>query len=237
MSTALYGVGGLRFWSEEEIELREAFQGSLVRAVRRALLGVNMGWKFERCEGPTLTPRGQVSPAYSEDDLFVTNHSAAEQQWVLRAETTPSSYAVLRDRWRGSNKVLPYCVWQAGKSYRREQNDGASPAKLRFNEFWQLEMQCAYRADSGADYAAAVVPVVEKEIALFVGCETRVVPSDRLPAYSMLTLDVEAMHRLPGQWREMCSISKRTDFAEGVLVLEVAVGLDRVTTLAMEARQ
>ena len=38
MSEPLYTLGGLRFWSEEEIQLREAFTRIAVAAVRRELL-------------------------------------------------------------------------------------------------------------------------------------------------------------------------------------------------------
>lgn len=230
MSLALYKLGGLRFWSEDEIALREAFQTRVVAVARRTLLELNPAWRFERMEGPCLAPRTEISNAYDDDDLFATNHVASGAPLYLRAETTPSSYAYARHL---AGK-LPLCVWQAGKSFRRETNDGASAARLRFNEFWQLELQCIYRADSKADYRAALIPPIAREIARFTMAETRVAPSDRVPAYAESTLDIEAVH--DGKWREMASCSIRTDFSADTRVAEIAIGLDRVASLAADAR-
>lgn len=63
--------------------------------------------------------------------------------------------------------------------------------------------------------------------------------SDRLPAYSEVTTDIEVNNG--DNWMEVCSISRRTDFPQryrsqakkgaavdhDVLVLEIAIGLDR----------
>ena len=147
----------------------------------------------------------------------------------MRAETTASSYAYARHLIQSGERRMPLCVWQAGKSYRREQNDGARAATLRFHEFWQCEFQCIFAANTKADYAAVVVPAVRVEIGKLTGQPTRVVPSDRLPAYSTSTLDVEAMWS--GDYKEMASISLRTDY-QGASVLEVAVGLDRLVLAA-----
>lgn len=226
MSIALYQLGGLRFWSEREIDLRDAFMRRVASEVKSTLTGVNSAWRFARCEGPILAPRSKIGDAYSDDDVFVTNHVAGGEPLCLRAETTPSSYAYAR----ALGGKLPLCVWQSGISSRRERNDGASAKKLRFNSFWQLEFQCIYRADTKADYRAALIPIVEHEIKRFTMAETRIVESDRLPSYSKSTLDIEALH--DGSWREMASCSIRTDYADDVLVCEIAIGLDRVATLA-----
>ena len=67
---------------------------------------------------------------------------------------------------------------------------------------------------------------------------TRIVESDRLPSYSKQTLDIEVDNG--DKWMEVCSVSTRTDFKQkanfitnqtsikkDVLVLELALGLDR----------
>ncbi len=225
MSEALFNLGGLRFWHEHELELREAFQACTASVVRRTLTAMNPAWRFARCEGPILHPRSVIGPAYTDDDIFVTNDTRGGEQLCLRAETTPSSYAYARSM----GGKLPLCVWQAGISSRRELNDGASAAKLRFNSFWQLEFQCIYAPNTLADYRAALIPEVCSEIGRFTRQETRVVPSDRIPAYAESTLDIEALHN--GQWREMASCSIRTDYP-GAKVCEIAIGLDRVATLS-----
>lgn len=226
MSEALYGLGGLRFWNEDELELREAFQDRTISVVRRTLLLLNPAWSFARMEGPCLSPRCYIGPAYDDADLFVTNHVAGDGPLYLRAETTPTSYAYAKHIRRRP----PVCVYQSGKSFRRETNDGASASKLRFNEFWQLEFQCIYREDTKADYRAALMPKIAAEISRFTNKETRMLPSDRTPAYALSTIDIEADHG--GAWREMASCSIRTDYGDGMLVCEVAIGLDRVATLA-----
>lgn len=226
MSEALFEIGGLRFWHEHEIELREAFQSIVASTVRRELLAINPAWRFARCEGPILHPRSRISEAYSDDDIFVTNHIKAGEPLCLRAETTPSSYAYAR--WLKGK--LPLCVWQAGISSRRELNDGASAAKLRFNSFWQLEFQAIYPVGTMANYRASLLPSIQREIARFTMRETRVVESDRLPAYSESTLDIEALFE--GKWLEVASCSIRKDFSEETRVCEIAIGLCRVATMA-----
>lgn len=230
MSEALFGLGGLRFWHEDEIELREAFQARAVSVVKRALLGANPAWRFARCEGPILHPRSQISAAYDESDIFVTNDIRGGDALCLRAETTPSSYAYAK--WLGGK--LPLCVWQSGISSRRETNDGASASKDRYNSFWQLEFQCIYGADTKADYRAALIDVVADEVARFTRRTARIVESDRLPSYSKSTLDIEISID-NAKWREMASCSIRNDYSGDTLVCEIAIGLCRVARWAAQA--
>lgn len=223
MSQSYWSHGGLRWWSEREIELREAFQGIAASTVARTLRGMNPAFRIERVEGPMLHPREAVSTEYGDSDLFVTNHKG----WVMRPETTPSSYEAARRMGR-----LPLCVWQAGKSFRREENDGARASRLRFNEFWQQEFQVIYSDSTKADYRAALIAALSPEIARFTGLPVRVVESDRLPSYALSTLDIECQHN--GDWREVASCSIRTDYAASALVTEIAIGLCRIATMAAE---
>lgn len=228
MSDALYKLGGLRFWTQEEIEAKEGFLLSTSRLVTRTLSDINPAWRHYRTEGPCLSPRDQISAAYSDEDLFRTNHTAGGGDLYLRAETTPSSYAVARH----IGGKLPLCVWQAGKVFRRETNDGASAAKLRFNDFWQLEFQCIYRTDTKADYRASLLDRLVPHVRRVTAREVRVIESDRLPSYSESTLDIEVIHN--GQWREVASCSIRTDYSPETRVCEIAFGLDRVATIATQ---
>ncbi len=233
MSEALYGFGGLRFWDEDQIAWREVATEKLFGAVSGALRSLNSAWQFHRCEGPILTPRPQISDAYAGDDVWLLNARLGGDEMVLRPETTPSSYTVARHLLKTIKGIrLPLCVWQSGKSFRRETNDGARVSKLRFNEFYQVEFQCIYAMATKADYRAAVTPAVQSAIGLLTGARTQIVLSDRLPSYSTKTVDVEAEYR--GIMLEMCSISTRTDFSEVHCVLEVAAGLDRIVSLASE---
>jgi glycyl-tRNA synthetase len=222
MSEALYEFGGLRFWSQDEIELREMFQQRVVAVASRALLGLNPAWRIFRVEGPILTPEDRVSKSYTDKDVFVTNHEIGGSRIMLRPETTASSY-----EWaRKIGGRLPLCIWQAGKSFRRELSDGATAAKLRFNEFWQLELQCIYAVGTKADYRKALIDSLITEVARFTGGAVRVVPSDRLPPYSESTLDIEV------NGREVASCSIRTDYSEETRVCEIAFGLDRIVHFA-----
>jgi glycyl-tRNA synthetase len=222
MSQALFEHGGLRFWNENEIELRELFIQRSSSVVKRTLLNLNPAFKIARCEGPILHPREQISSSYDEDDIFVTNHKG----WALRAETTPSSYAYAKSL----RAKLPLCIWQAGISSRREKSDGASASKLRFNNFWQLEFQCIYSDTTKADYRKALMDEISKEIKRFTQKELRVVDSDRLPSYSLSTLDIECLFN--DRWTEVASCSIRNDYQENCLVAEIALGLDRIVTMS-----
>ena len=225
MPKALFAAT-LPSWSEAEILLREAFQGMAAGVVARALTSINPAFCIQRVEGPCLTPTPFMNPEYTEKDVFTTNHDYAGEPMVLRAETTVSTYAAIR----AMNPKLPFCAWQVGKSFRRELNDGASAARLRFNEFWQQEFQAVYRADTKADYRGAVIDALLPEISRFTRCKTRVVESDRLPSYALSTLDIEV--ELPdGKWREIASCSIRADYGEGLLVSETAIGLCRVAAI------
>lgn len=226
MSEALYEFGGLRFWTEEEIELREMFAARAISVVKKTLLDMNPAWSFAQMEGPILTPRAIISPEYNDNDLFVTNHEAGGEFLCLRPETTQSSYAYARFL----NRKLPLCVYQKGKSFRRELNDGATAAKLRFNEFWQLEFQCIYSASTKADYREALKNHIANEISRFIRSPVCIDVSDRLPVYSESTIDIEAYSN--DKFLEMASCSIRNDFSEDTKVCEIAIGLDRVATLA-----
>jgi glycyl-tRNA synthetase len=132
---------------------------------------------------------------------------------------------------------LPLCVWQAGKSFRREQDQVSK--NMRLKEFWQMEFQCAYTADTANDYHAVSLEPMRRIIASVVNLPARIESSDRLPEYSEVTMDVEVDNG--DKWMEVCSISRRTDFPQrlkvsgkkgqnlekDVLVLEIAIGLDR----------
>jgi len=232
MSQALYEIESLRFWDEDEIEMREMMTARLASVVKQTLLGVNRAWQFKRVEGPLLTPRSFVSPSYDESDIFVTQVKKADSYLALRPETTVSSYMFARQNF--DKKKLPLCVWQAGKSFRVEKSDGATAAKLRFNEFYQLEFQCIYSVGTQADYRAALIPFVRKEVSRFLQLDTRVVDSDRLPEYSESTLDIEVPFR--DEWKEIASCSIRKDFSEDTRVCEIAIGLDRLVEIYSQSR-
>jgi glycyl-tRNA synthetase (class II) len=238
MSEALYTVGGLRFWSEREILVREQAIGLLVHGLSKALQTLNSAWSFHRMEGPLLTPRDKINSAYDESDIFLLDAKLGDQKAALRAETTASSYLYAEYLMQRGLARAPFVVWQVGKSFRRETNDGARASELRFNEFYQIEFQCIYKDNTKADIRGCAEEAISLAIKQITRSpEVRMVASDRLPSYSTETRDVEVPFgmdetREVPKWKEMASISTRTDFpVDNHLVLEVAVGLDRLVAV------
>lgn len=234
---SLYDVNGLMFWTEREIRLRRVMADHFRASLQEALLAINPAWRFVEVESPLLTPTPLINPNYTEEDVWFQTVAEHSTPLVLRPETTPGSYRAaqhLLDSQQGYK--LPLVVWQAGKSFRREQDQVTK--NMRLKEFYQQEFQCVYTVDTAADYHSSVLEPVRQMIAEMVRLPTRLVESDRLPSYSQITTDVEVDNG--DKWMEVCSISRRTDFPsrariqtkggvieKDVLVLEVAIGLDR----------
>ena len=236
---SILNVNSLVHWEEREILRRDEFIRHFSEEIRAFLRSLNPAWEMRRVEAPTLVPRDLISDAYENKDVWAQERmTPTERELVLRPETTPSTYAYMVHLLEShSGTKLPLCVWQAGRSYRREQEQ--TTAHMRLKEFWQMEFQAAFTADTGMDYHAACLEPVRKMIASVVNLPTRIVESDRLPSYSQITMDVEVDNGF--KWMEVCSISRRTDFParfvsraksgaireHDVLVLEIAIGLDR----------
>lgn len=236
----LFNINGLMFWNEREIRLRRQFEAHFAAEMQTILMAENPAWRFIQFEGPQLTPRVLLNPNYTEDDIwlqeideeefFASEHGAL----ALRPETTPSSYVYAQHLLRTHSGIKPpFVVWQTGKSFRREQEQVTK--NMRLKEFYQQEFQCIYTTETKNDYQEAVLEPVRKMIGEMVGLPTRLVESDRLPSYSLRTMDVEAWlsepgpgpfearvacendpppHHYHGRWMELCSISKRTDFPD-----------------------
>lgn len=241
MSEPLYELGGLRFWNEREITLREQAVQMLYLTVSKALCGINAAWTFHRVEGPILTPRRFINSAYDEGDIYLLHAKLGDDGAALRAETTASSYLYAQHVLKTTRTRPPLCVWQAGKSFRRETQDGARWSTLRLNEFYQIEFQCIYAVGTAVDYREVIEPQISHAIRKLTHAPiARMVDSERLPVYSSLTRDVEvpitgAMPPEERKWKEMASISSRTDFPQPtdpnqkrLQVLEIAIGLDRL---------
>jgi glycyl-tRNA synthetase len=235
----LYKINGLVHWTQQEISARERMQARFAEDISLWLRAENPAWRFDRVEAPVMIPRSMINPNYTNDDLWVFHqHDENEPELVARPETTPSTYAWMVDQLQGHNGVkLPWCVWQSGKSFRAEQDQVLK--NMRLKEFYQMEFQCAYSADTANDYHAGCLEPVRQMLGSALGLPTRIVESDRLPSYSLTTMDIEV--DTGERWMEVCSISKRIDFPiknryqtknkewkeTDILVLEIAIGLDR----------
>jgi glycyl-tRNA synthetase len=221
----LYDTNGLVFWDGAEIAARDHLVAHFAREVETLLRSINRAWLFYRIEAPTLTPRDLINPNYSDADLWTQPDTGL----VLRPETTMGSYGYARKLLADKGGLMPFCVWQAGKSYRKEQDK--TLANMRLKEFWQQEFQCLYSETTKADYQALVMGPLAAMLGCAIGRRTRIVESDRLPDYSLKTMDVEAMVEIGKDWMEICSVSVRKDYAQGVRVLELAIGLCRCVRL------
>ena len=250
----LFNVNGLMFWNEREVRLRRRFEEHFAAELEKVLINENSAWRMIQFEGPQLTPFDHINPNYTNDDVWVQEVDYSESTGecnacgsivpkleitplVLRPETTPSSYVYACHLLNTHSGIKPpFVVWQTGKSFRREQDQVTK--NMRLKEFYQQEFQCIYTTDTMNDYHTAVLEPVRKMISEMIGLPSRVVESDRLPSYSLVTMDIEVDNG--DKWMEVCSISKRTDFPQkarfetkkGIVekeleVLEVAIGLDR----------
>jgi glycyl-tRNA synthetase len=229
----IYNLNGLVHWDERDIRLRNQFASHFAFELSAALRGMNQQWTILQTEAPILTPVELINPNYTEGDVWF---QTGEAKLVMRPETTPGSYAYARHLFDGQLVRPPLCIWQMGKSFRREQDQ---PTKhMRLKEFYQQEFQCVYTDDTANDYHAGVLDPVRRMISEMVGLPTRIVDSDRLPSYARVTKDIEVDNG--DKWMEVASISLRTDFPgtvkfstkkgmveKGLLVVEVAIGLDR----------
>lgn len=215
----IFEHNGLVSWNSEEIETRRMALAYFVRNIREALLSTNHGWRFSECETPVLMPVGTISTAYNADDYYTVIDGLA-----LRPETTYGSYEVARQMLAQKAK-LPLCIYQVGQSFRREQDKSLS--NMRLKAFYQLEFQCVYSLNTANDYQSIMLPKLQEIFERLLGA-CRIVESDRLPAYSLKTVDIER------GGMELASISVRTDFSEQARVLEIAIGLDRVVHKHMQ---
>lgn len=234
----LYKVNGLVFLEEKDIQLKKFFEDFIKEEVKSILLEQNPQWKFFQIEAPSLIPIDLINKNYTNDDIWEQEvKSETDVKLALKPETTASSY-LYAEYLLESNKVLPpFVVWQNSKSFRREQDQ---PLKhMRLKEFYQTEFQCIYSADTLNDYQEKVLEPLRNMFENLIALPTRIVESDRLPDYSLKTMDIEVWNE--DKWMELCSISKRKDFTKKaiinvknkviekeLLVLEIATSTDRV---------
>jgi len=226
----IYNSNGLPFLSESDLILKDYFVRSIAHDVKQIMKEQNRAWDFVQLESPCLIPRELINQNYTNDDVWV---QSGDSNLVLKPETTPATYAAMVEQVQARNVVPPICFWQVSKSFRREQDQ---PTKhCRFKEFYQMEFQCLYTADTKNNYQENVVEKLATMIMKLLSLPTRLVLSDRLPSYSMKTIDIEVNNS--DKWMEVASISVRTDFpvipvvrgkSSECLVLEIAIGVDRL---------
>jgi glycyl-tRNA synthetase len=228
----IYNFNALPFLNEQELLLKDYLIKTIALEIKDILLQQNKSWQFFQIESPCLIPRELVNQNYTDQDLWVQqtqNHAEV----VLKPETTPASYIYLEHLLKQQKALPPMVVWQVSKSFRREQDQ---PTKhCRFKEFYQQEFQCLYSMDTKNDYQMSVIEDLANMFKRVVALPTRIVLSDRLPDYSLKTIDIEVFNS--DKWMEVCSVSLRKDFKYQPIikskpvscyVLEIALGIERL---------
>ena len=234
----LYNVNSLVIWEEKDIRLNRWNEDSIKEEIKTILLSLNPRWEFFQIEAPSLIPLDLINDNYTSEDVWIQEtKSDTDVKLVLKPETTPSSY-IYAEYLLDNNRVLPpFVVWQTSKSFRREQDQTIK--HMRLKEFTQTEFQCIYSADTLNDYQERVLEPIRKMFEDIISMPCRIIESDRLPDYSLRTMDIEVWNE--DKWMEICSISKRKDFTKKaifsvkskvvekeLLVLEIATSSDRI---------
>ena len=231
MSLTLVDKAGLRWWTEEELEMRDYFFKRLNTVIQKTLLKINRAWSFHRVESPMLVPISMVSPAYDTNDIFFTE----DHPYAMRPETTAGSYRYLDHILRTTKVKPPVCIYQIGKSFRVEKADGASASKMRYNEFTQAEWQCLFSKTTMADYKNEIITQLLYELSvIFPNQYIHDELSDRLPDYSLQTVDILIDRIVKNRRTEVVSISTRKDYHDDFYVLEIAFGIDRLVDIWVE---
>ena len=210
-------INGLMCYDKYDILTRNYIKSMVVEKVKDILLKQNKAWSFHEIEATNLIPISFINPNYTEDDFFKVTDKLA-----LKPETTETSYQYATHLLH-TNKP-PLCVYQASKSFRKE--DEQPTKHMRLKEFYQLEFQCIYNKTTMNDYQLNVIEDLANMVRDLLKLQARILDSDRLPSYSERTIDIEVWNN--DKWMEIASVSKRTDFNDDKLVLEIAFGLDRL---------
>ena len=117
MINNIYDKNGLVFWEETDIRRRSLIQNEVINNIKESLSRQNKAFRFFMTEAPMLTPSNLIDEKYyANEDVFSID------DLTLRPETTKGSYEFARYITTHRNEKLPICVYQSGKSFRREQD-------------------------------------------------------------------------------------------------------------------
>ncbi len=221
---------GFVIYDERDLLAREIIVKTITQSLGKVLCGLNRAVRVVQVETPMLTPtRALAGHEKIGFDLVKSSFQKhGDQVMYLRPETTFGTFAAFRAIFKeeaSRKKQLPVVLWQYGKSFRDEQSRPMD--ELRFKEFYQLEYQLFASADSKADYFGVCVSAAVSAINAIVGESVSLlsVDANNLAHYSKRTTDLNTSGGV-----EVAAISERTDF-DNLMVVEVSVGLDRLTAL------
>lgn len=233
---------GFVVYDERDLLVRRLIVDTFTHHLKTHLTNLNRAVRFFQIETPMLTHKealkGHEATGFDLVKSSFSKHGQSEM--YLRPETTFGTYEAFRSLWPMAperKKQMPVVLWQFGKSFRDEQ---ARPMKeLRFREFYQLEYQLFFAPDTKADYFSACLQssVDAVRAVTHLNPEAIRVESFDLAHYSEKTTDLywRSIEKDPSTGHEIkhevAAISQRKDFADANVV-EVSVGLDRLTALA-----
>jgi glycyl-tRNA synthetase (class II) len=225
---------GFVLYNEKDLMARQIIVSVFTNKLQSALTELNRAVRFVQIETPMLTYKealkGHEAIGFDLVKAGFAKHGASEM--YLRPETTFGTYAAFRTLYpeeQKRKKEMPLCLWQYGKSFRDEQSRPFS--ELRFKEFYQLEYQLFFAPDSKADYFGTALSAAGGAVKSILGLESAMyvpVKADQLAHYSTRTTDLYMPFLNEKDNIEMAAVSERSDF-EGAKVVEVSVGLDRLT--------
>jgi len=223
---------GLVVYNESDLLMRRFLFDTITLQFEKIVKGMNKSFSFFQIESSCLIPNELINSEYTEDKYF-----KVDEEYSLKPETTPASYDYAKSVFSDGEGLPPICVYQMSKSFRRE--DDKTSRHMRLKEFYQLEFQCIYSANTKDDYHTRVCDaVLEMFTRLFPERKIQKIPSDRIPHYSESTIDIEIWDE--DRWMEVCSMSLRNDFPityiqsmghKEMKVVEVAIGMDRLLYL------
>jgi hypothetical protein len=213
-------------WNEFEIARRE----SLIKEIPILLLdiwrNINPAVKMERCETPIITPynklKTHVDANFNLLGVGVGDYRGDDFKGYLRPETTAGTYEIIAQKFpmaERMKKYLPYCLWQAGISFRNEvRGETMRATKLRLTQFYQMEFQLFASQGTMAPYLEMALESLIKQYG------GKIAKPVDIPHYSEKTID----------WMindlEVAGLSIRKDWPHG-MVFEVSIGLDRLVAL------
>ena len=202
-------------WGERDLIERDALVNQCIASIKHIWTVRNPQVKFARVETPIITPAEYLESHINEGFPLLQC-----ERGYLRPETTRGcieAFSKIFPQEKQRLKMLPFCVYQFGKSFREETNPETMRAsKLRLVEFHQLEFELFASDGTKADY---IRDAVLELMGRFGGDMEEV--KDDLPHYSRRTIDwyIDGL--------EVAGCSERTDW-EGGIIYEVSIGIDRL---------
>ena len=216
---------GFVLHSDHDIRIRGFLIEDISRRLEEGFKKLNRAVNFIRIETPCVVPDHVVEQHQKSDfPVWSVDNKDHVGKLFLRPETTRGTYEAFHMLFPQANnlrKQLPLCLWQAGKSFRIEQDKAFR--NLRFKEFYQLEFQLAYGEGTAANYHAAAISIMSDILRRIYSNIGIVITGAETPFYSKETTDLFIGDH------EVVAISSRTDFEHPVV--EIACGLDRLVAL------